>query len=80
VPDLLTLDDDGSTDYPIGDHNVEQQCLAFLRRRQDQRRCEKLLELCKNSVSFLQPLKFLLCLEEFEKSQALFAEPRYEST
>jgi hypothetical protein len=35
VPDLLTLDDDGSTDYPIGGHNVEQQSLAFLGRRQD---------------------------------------------
>jgi hypothetical protein len=75
MPNLLTLDDDGSTDYLIGGHNVEQQSLAFLGYYQDQRRCEKLLELCKSSDSFLQPLKLLLCLEEFEEWQALFAEP-----
>jgi hypothetical protein len=80
VPDLLTLDDDGSTDYPIGGRNVEQQSLVFLGRSQDRRRCEKLLELCKNNVRFLLPLKLLLCLEEFEEWQVLFAEPRYEST
>jgi hypothetical protein len=53
VPDLLTLDDDGSTDYPISGHNVEQQSLAFLGRRQDRRRCKKLFVLYKSSVSFL---------------------------
>jgi hypothetical protein len=35
MPDLLTLDDDGSTDYPIGGRNVEQQSLSFLRRHQN---------------------------------------------
>jgi hypothetical protein len=53
VSDLLALDDDGSTDYPIGGRNVEQQSFAFLGHRQDMRRCEKLLELCKSNVSFL---------------------------
>jgi hypothetical protein len=53
LPDLLALDDDGSADYPIGCRNVEQQSLAFLGHRQDWRRCEKLVELCKSSVSFL---------------------------
>jgi hypothetical protein len=48
VPDLLTLDDDGSTDYPIGGHNVEQQSLAFLGRRQDRRRCKNYL--CSTKV------------------------------
>jgi hypothetical protein len=67
VSDLLALDDDGSTDYPIGGRNVKQQSLAFLGRRQDRRRCKKLLELCKSSVIFLRPLKLLLCLEEFEE-------------
>jgi hypothetical protein len=71
---LLALDDDGSTDYPIGGRNVKQQSFAFLGRHQDRRRCEKLLELCKSSVSFLRPLKLLLCLEEFKEWQALFAE------
>jgi hypothetical protein len=33
VPDLLLLDDDGSTDYPIGGRNVKQQSLTFLGRR-----------------------------------------------
>jgi hypothetical protein len=75
VPDLLMLDDDGSTDYPIGGRNVKQQSLAFLGRRQDRGRCKKLLELCSSSVSFLQSLKLLLCLEEFEEWQALFTEP-----
>jgi hypothetical protein len=27
MPDLLRLDDDGSSDYPIGGRNVEQQSL-----------------------------------------------------
>jgi hypothetical protein len=67
MPDLLALDNDGSTDYLIGAHNVEQQSLAFLGCREDRRRCEKLLELCKSSVSFLRPLKLLLCLEMFKE-------------
>jgi hypothetical protein len=71
---LLALDDDGSTDYPIDGRNVKQQSFTFLGRHQDRRRCEKLLELCKSSVSFLRPLKLLLCLEEFKEWQALFAE------
>jgi hypothetical protein len=33
VSDLLALDDDGSTDYPIGGRNVKQQSLAFLGHR-----------------------------------------------
>jgi hypothetical protein len=33
--DLLALDDNGSADYPIGYHNVEQQSLAFLGCRQN---------------------------------------------
>jgi hypothetical protein len=53
MPDLFTLDDNGSVDYPIGCHDVEQQSFSFLGRRQDERGCEKLLELCKSSVSFL---------------------------
>jgi hypothetical protein len=65
VPELLVLDDDGSTNYPIGGRNVKQQSLTFLGRRQDRGRCKKLLELCKSSVSFLRPLKLLLCLEQF---------------
>jgi hypothetical protein len=80
MPDLLALDNDGSTDYPIGGRNVEQQSLTFLGRHQDWRRCEKLLELCKSSVSFLRPLKLLLCLKKFEEWQTFFTEPRYEST
>jgi hypothetical protein len=69
MADLLALDDDGSADYPIGCGYVEQQSLAFPGHRQGQRRCEKLLELYKSSVSFLQPLELLLCLEEFEEWQ-----------
>jgi hypothetical protein len=80
MPDLLVLDDDGGTDYPIGGRNVKQQSLAFLGRHQDRRRCEKLLELCISSIGFLRPLKFLLCLEEFEEWQTLFTKPGYEST
>jgi hypothetical protein len=80
VPDLLALNDDGSTNYLIGGRNVKQQSLTFLGRRQDRGRCKKLLELCKSSVSFFRPLKLLLCLEEFEEWQALFTEPRYKST
>jgi hypothetical protein len=53
VSDLLALDDDSSTNYLIGGRNVKQQSLAFLGHCHDQRRCEKLLELCKSSVSFL---------------------------
>jgi hypothetical protein len=53
MPDLLAFDDDSSTDYLIGGRDVKQQSLAFLGHHQDQRRCEKLLELCKSSVSFL---------------------------
>jgi hypothetical protein len=53
MPNLLALDNDDSTNYPIGGRNVEQQSLTFLGRRQDRRRYEKLLELCKSSVSFL---------------------------
>jgi hypothetical protein len=64
MPDLLALDNDGSVDYLIGCGNVEQQSLTFLRRRLDRRRCEKPLELCKSSVSFLRSLELLLCLEE----------------
>jgi hypothetical protein len=80
MPDLLALDDDGSTDYPIGGRNVKQQSLTFPGHHEDRGRCKKLLELFKSSVSFLRPLKLLLCLEEFEEWQALFIEPRYEST
>jgi hypothetical protein len=32
MPNLLALDDDGNTDYPIGGCNVKQQSLAFLGR------------------------------------------------
>jgi hypothetical protein len=67
MPDLRALNDDGSTDYPIGDRNVEQQSLAFVGHCQDWRRCEKLLELYKSSVSFLTPLKLLLVLKDFEE-------------
>jgi hypothetical protein len=35
MPDLLALDNDGSTDYPIGGRNVEQQSLTFLGHHQD---------------------------------------------
>jgi hypothetical protein len=75
MSNLLTLDDDGSADYPIGGRNVEQQSLAFLGHRQDQWRCEKLLELYKSSVSLLRQLELLLCLEEFKEWQTLFTEP-----
>jgi hypothetical protein len=75
VPDHLALDNDGSTNYSIGGRNVKQQSLAFLGRCQDWRRCKKLLELCKSSVTFFQPLKLLFCLEEFKEWQALFTEP-----
>jgi hypothetical protein len=67
MPDLLALDNDCNTDYPIGGRNVKQQSLTFLGRREDRGRCKKLLELCKSSVSFSRPLKLLLCLEEFEE-------------
>jgi hypothetical protein len=75
MPNLLALDNDGNTNYPIGGRNVKQQSLAFLGRCQDRRRCEKLLELCKSSVSFLRPLKLLLCLEKFDERQTLFVGP-----
>jgi hypothetical protein len=62
VPDLLALNNDGSTDYPIGGRNVKQQSLVFLGHCQDRGRREKLLKLCKSSVSFLRPFKLVLCL------------------
>jgi hypothetical protein len=75
MPDLLTLDDDGRADHPVGCCDVEQQSFTFLGRCQDRRRCDKLLELCKSSVSFLRTLELLLRLEELEEQQTLFLKP-----
>jgi hypothetical protein len=72
MPDLLTLDDDGHADHPVGCRDVEQQSFAFLGHRQDRRGCDKLLELYKSSVSFLRPLELILRLEELEEQQTLF--------
>jgi hypothetical protein len=35
MPDLLALNDDGSADYPVDCHDVEQQSFTFLRHCQD---------------------------------------------
>jgi hypothetical protein len=72
--DLLVLHDDGYTDHPISCHDIKQQGFAFLGCCQDQRRCEKSLELYKRCISLLRPFELLLCLEELEKWQTLLSE------